>query len=69
MAAVLLEEWLQELAAIAQEQSVLMKEIAFHLGMALDDQQQPLSSKKNSSAIIENQSVIRANNLEPMSMS
>merc|ERR1712086_1196092 len=38
MAAVILEEWLQELAAIAQEQSVLMKEIAFHVGMALDSQ-------------------------------
>merc|ERR1719410_2839822 len=36
MAAVILEEWLQELAAIAQEQSVLMKEIAFQLGMAID---------------------------------
>jgi len=38
MAAVILEEWLQELAAIAQEQSVLRKEIAFHVGMALDHQ-------------------------------
>merc|ERR1712141_607139 len=36
MAAVILEEWLQELAAIAQEQSVMMKEIAFQLGMAID---------------------------------
>jgi len=36
LAAVILEEWLQELAAIAQEQSVLMKEIAFQLGMAID---------------------------------
>jgi hypothetical protein len=36
MAAVLLEEWLQELAAIAQEQSVLMKENAFQVGMAID---------------------------------
>ena len=35
MAAVLLEEWLLELAAIAQEHSVLMKEVAFEVGMGL----------------------------------
>ncbi len=67
MAAVILEEWLQELAAIAQEQSVLMKEIAFHVGIMPLDNNQPIS-KKNSSAIWENQTVC-ANNLEPMSMS
>lgn len=37
LAAVLLEEWLQELAAIAQEQSVLQKENAFHVGMGIDN--------------------------------
>ena len=37
LAAVLLEEWLQELAAIAQEQSVLEKEIAFEVGMGLNN--------------------------------
>merc|ERR1712173_74705 len=58
MAAVILEEWLQELAAIAQEQSVLMKEIAFHVGMALDSREQQDSlnismpaAKKNSAII------------------
>ena len=70
MAAVILEEWLQELAAIAQEQSVLMKEIAFHVGMALDSQPDtPITTnisssmpaaKKNSAIITD----IRANNLE-----
>jgi hypothetical protein len=35
LAAVLLEEWLLELAAIAQEQSVLQKEQAFEVGMGL----------------------------------
>lgn len=35
LAAVVLEEWLQELAAIAQEQSALQKEhAAFHFGLA-----------------------------------
>jgi len=35
LAAVVLEEWLQELAAIAQEQSVMQKEhAAFHFGLA-----------------------------------
>lgn len=35
LAAVILEEWLQELAAIAQEQSLLQKEqAAYHLGLA-----------------------------------
>ena len=45
MAAVILEEWLQELAAIAQEQSVLMKEIAFHHGMAIGPQPVNASAK------------------------
>ena len=67
MAAVVLEEWLQELAAIAQEQSVLMKEIAFQLGMALEKQQENVF-KKNSSAILENQSVV-INRNETLSMS
>ena len=31
----ILEEWLQELAAVAQEQSVLQKELAFEVGMGL----------------------------------
>ena len=35
LAAVILEEWLQELAAVAQEQSVLQKELAFEVGMGL----------------------------------
>lgn len=35
LAAVLLEEWLQELAAIAQEHCVLQKEQAFEMGMGL----------------------------------
>ena len=35
LAAVLLEEWLQELAAIAQEHSVIQKEMAFEIGMGL----------------------------------
>ena len=35
LAAVLLEEWLLELSAIAQEQSVLQKEQAFEVGMGL----------------------------------
>lgn len=70
IAAVILEEWLQELAAIAQEQSVLMKEIAFHLGMAIDDSNSnAIVTKKNSnsntsSAMIENPVVIRTNNIE-----
>ena len=33
----LLEEWLLELAAIAQEQSVLQKELAFEIGMGLSE--------------------------------
>ena len=35
LAAVILEEWLLELAAVAQEQSVLQKELAFEVGMGL----------------------------------
>ena len=31
----ILEEWLLELAAVAQEQSVLQKELAFEVGMGL----------------------------------
>ena len=50
MAAVILEEWLQELAAIAQEQSVLRKEIAFHVGMALDQAVPPPPSSTSVSA-------------------
>lgn len=66
MAAVILEEWLQELAAIAQEQSVLMKEIAFHVGMALDSQDNStMPAKKNSAIITDHPAVVnRANNLE-----
>merc|ERR1712008_583126 len=66
MAAVILEEWLQELAAIAQEQSVLRKEIAFHVGMALDSQQNStMPAKKNSAIITDHPAVVnRANNLE-----
>ena len=48
MAAVVLEEWLQELAAIAQEQSVLMKEIAFHIGMAIEDNENVVVTAKKS---------------------
>ena len=36
MAAVLLEEWLQELAAVAQEHGVLQKEQCFEIGMGLN---------------------------------
>ena len=65
MAAVVLEEWLQELAAIAQEQSVLMKEIAFHIGMAIEDNENVVVTAKKSAMQIENPAVvIRANNLE-----
>ena len=71
MSAVILEEWLQELAAIAQEQSVLMKEIAFHIGMALDADPNAIQPNANAihsgkkSAMIENPNVvIRANNVE-----
>ena len=35
LAAVVLEEWMQELAALAQEHSVLQKERAFEVGMGL----------------------------------
>ena len=38
LAAVILEEWLHELAAIAQEQSVLQKERVCHIGMAISEQ-------------------------------
>jgi len=38
LAAVILEEWLTELAAVAQEQSVLQKELAFEVGMGLRPQ-------------------------------
>ena len=63
----------KNLLIIAQEQSVLMKEIAFHVGMALDSQQDtPISANistsmpaaKKNSAIITDHNVIRANNLE-----
>ncbi len=37
LAAVLLEEFLLELAAVAQEQSVLQKERAFEIGMGIID--------------------------------
>ena len=37
LAAVLLDEWLVELAAIAQEQSTLQKERAFEIRMGLDE--------------------------------
>lgn len=49
LAAVLLEEWLQELAAIAQEHCVLQKEHAFEIGMGLNfnpGSQQQFSSAK-----------------------
>ena len=35
LAAVILEEWLLELAAVAQEQSVLQKELAFEVSIFL----------------------------------
>ena len=63
----------KNLLITAQEQSVLMKEIAFHVGMALDSQQDtPISANistsmpaaKKNSAIITDHNVIRANNLE-----
>ena len=38
LAAVILEEWLHELAAIAQEQSVLQKEQVCHMGMEIPGQ-------------------------------
>ena len=65
LAAVILEEWLQELAAIAQEQSVLMKEVAFQLGMAIDETKTSESnpavknaSTTKTSAILENHQVL-----------
>ena len=36
MAAVILEEWLHELAAIAHEQSILQREQAYQVGLGLD---------------------------------
>ena len=55
MAAVILEEWLQELAAIAQEQSVLTKEILFKIGIKaeIEANQQQLEKSNNNSAILE----------------
>ena len=47
LAAVLLEEWLHELAAIAQEQSVLQKERACRLGMGINEQQQDVLMADN----------------------
>ena len=38
LAAVILEEWLHELAAIAQEHSVLQKEQVCHMGMEIPGQ-------------------------------
>ena len=66
LAAVILEEWLQELAAIAQEQSVLMKEVAFQLGMAIDETKtcesnpavKNASTTTKTSAILENHQVL-----------
>ena len=66
LAAVILDEWLQELAAIAQEQSVLMKEIAFQLGMAIEENKNASSasvtttttSTSKTSAILETHPVL-----------
>ena len=64
LAAVILDEWLQELAAIAQEQSVLMKEIAFQVGMAIEDKNASSSltttttSTSKTSAILETHPVL-----------
>ena len=44
LAAVILEEWLHELAAIAQEQSVLQKEQAYRIGMGITEQQDGATS-------------------------
>ena len=44
LAAVILEEWLHELAAIAQEQSVLQKEQAYRIGMGIPEQQDDATS-------------------------
>ena len=52
MAAVILEEWIQELAAIAQEQSVLMKEIAFHVGMAIEENSNNATTATNTESVV-----------------
>ena len=55
MGVVILEEWLQELAAIAQEQSVLTKEILFKIGIKaeIEANQTQLEKSNNNSAILE----------------
>ena len=64
MAAVILEEWLQELAAIAQEQSVMMKEEMTFKGLNNGEEGQQQQLKSNS-AILETPPVmIRANDVE-----
>ena len=64
MAAVILEEWLQELAAIAQEQSVMMKEEMTFKGLNNGEEGQQQQPKSNS-AILETPPVmIRANDVE-----
>ena len=62
MAAVILEEWLQELAAIAQEQSVMMKEEMTFKGLEVNEKS---NNNSSSSAILETPPVmIRANDME-----
>ena len=63
MAAVILEEWLQELAAIAQEQSVMMKEEMTFKGLEVNNEKS--NNNSSSSAILETPPVmIRANDME-----
>ena len=72
MAAVILEEWLQELAAIAQEQSVLTKETLFKVGIKaeIEANQQQIEKQNNNSAILETPPVmILADDVQEASMS
>ena len=62
MAAVILEEWIQELAAIAQEQSVLMKEIAFHVGMAIEDSNNATTATNTESVVTAKKSAMHIEN-------
>lgn len=63
MAAVILEEWLQELAAIAQERSVMMKEEMTFKGLEVNNEKS--NNNSSSSAILETPPVmIRANDME-----